>query len=319
MAGWDQRELAVVIPLYCEGSHFKQSFAEIRRHLMAVPCKFEIVLVDDGSTDDTWEIVEELARTHEGVSALRLSRNFGKDAALSAGIEKANGDAFLVIDGDLQHPPELVPEMYRLWSQGGIEVVDAVKVSRAKEPLVRRWGAGIFASLVNKLAGFNMSGATDFKLLDRRVVDAWLKMGETQLFYRGMVSWLGFTRAEVPFSVGEGRKKRSGWSNRELIAYAVGALTSFSSAPLHIVTVLGFWLFMIAGILGGRTLYLWFGGAAVTGFSTVILLQLMIGGCVMISLGIIGHYISNIYHEVKRRPRYVIADFIGANNSTGES
>ncbi len=316
MSPLEQRTLSVVIPLYCESAHFKESFGEIRRYLEKLECRYEMILVDDGSTDGTWEILQELARRHRQVVALRLSRNFGKEAAISAGLENTKSDAVIVLDGDLQHPPELIPEMYRLWNEEGIEIVEAVKESRGKETLFRRLGAGAFTLILNRTSGFNMSGATDFKLLDRRVVDALLRMNETKVFYRGMVAWLGFKHAEITFDVGDQRRSQSTWSGARLIFFAMAALTSFTSAPLQIVTTLGIFLFAVALALGGRTLFLWLNGEAVTGFTTVILLQLIIGSCVMVSLGVIGHYISNIYHEVKRRPRYILTEKITAQDSS---
>ena len=305
-----QPMLSVVIPLHGEGSHFKQSFREIRRHLESTPCGREVVLVDDGSTDETWEVIRELADEHEYVTALRLSRNFGKEGAIVAGLDHTNGDAVIVMDGDLQHPPGLIPEMYRLWRDEGIEIVNAVKASRGKEGPFRKLGARAFSVALNSFSGFDMTGATDFKLLDRRVVDALSRMSETQSFYRGMVAWLGFKHAEISFDVGGDLEKESAWSSPRLIIFALTALTAFTSAPLQIVTALGALLVVLGIGLASRSVYLWLSGAAVTGFTTVILLQLIIGGCVMISLGIIGHYISNIYLEVKRRPRYVLAESI---------
>lgn len=318
MAAHEPPTLSVVIPLHCESAHFKQSFEEIRRHLETLPCRYEVLLIDDGSTDQTWDIVRELAQEQQEVVALRLSRNFGKEAAIFAGLETSQGEATIVMDGDLQHPPELIPKMYRLWSDKGIEIVDAVKVSRGKEKPFRKIGAAAFTFALNSFSGFNMSGATDFKLLDRRVVDALLRMDETQSFYRGMVAWLGFQHAEISFDVKDDHKTDSAWSSPRLIIFALTALTSFTSAPLQIVTGLGTLLFVFATGLAARTLYLWASGEAVTGFTTVILLQLIIGGCIMISLGIIGHYISNIYLEVKRRPRYLLTQKITPRDQQGD-
>ncbi len=176
--------LLIVIPLRCEGSHLRTSLTAVGQHLDSLNIPYEFVLVDDGSTDDTWQVIRSFSQESPQVRALRLSRNFGKEAALSAGLEVARGDAVIVMDGDLQHPPELIHEMVRLWREEGIEVVDAVKKRRGKELLPRRLGSRLFSFLMCKLSGFDLSGASDFKLLDRRVVDAWLRMDEKQVFYR---------------------------------------------------------------------------------------------------------------------------------------
>lgn len=310
--------LSVVIPLNCEGSHLRASLTTVRRHLVGLNVPYELVLVDDGSTDDTWQVIRGLCRELPEVRALRLSRNFGKEAALSAGLEAARGDAVIVMDGDLQHPPDVIPEMVRLWSEEGIDVVDAVKQQRAAERLPRRCGSRLFSFLMRKLSGFDLSGASDFKLLDRKVVDAWLRMEERQLFYRGMIEWLGFSHARIPFEVDRRTGGTSGWSMIGLFWYAVTALTSFSSLPLHVVTLAGAMFLLVAVALGCWSLVRWFSGTALSGFTTVILLQLFIGSILMVSLGIIGQYLAHIYAEVKRRPRYVVAEKILENVAEGQ-
>jgi hypothetical protein len=186
--------------------------------------------------------------------------------------------------------------------------VDAVKASRGHESVPYRASADVFNFLMTRLSGFHLAGASDFKLLDRKVVEAWLRMSETQLFYRGMVAWLGFRRATVPFDVVDRPMGHSAWSWIRLVRLAVTALTSFSSLPLHGVTLMGLFFLVAAVGVGAQVLYMYTTGQAVTGFTTVILLQLGIGAITMVSLGIIGEYVASIYHETKRRPRYVIAD-----------
>jgi hypothetical protein len=178
-------------------------------------------------------------------------------------------------------------------------------------------GAGFFNALMNRLSGFDLSGASDYKLLDRKVVDAWLQMPETQLFTRGMVEWLGFTHARIPFEVADREDGASTWSTFRLIRYALNGLTSFSSFPLHVVTLVGALFMGSAALLAAWTFYYWLSGQAVSGFTTVILLQLGIGSIVMLSLGIMGEYVAHIYAEVKRRPRYVIAESVSHSSSAG--
>lgn len=302
--------LSIVIPLYCEASHLKEVLLAIQKALKPLDCLYELILVDDGSTDNTWATIEKETKNLQMFKALRLSRNFGKEAALCAGLEVAEGSAVILLDGDLEHPPELIPEMVHLWRKSNADVVEAVKIKRGKESVINKIGARIFYTAMNKLSGYELNDATDYKLMDRKVVNAWLKMGERNLFFRGMIAWLGFKRMQVTFAVPKRVGGTSKWSMFRLIRLAVTAMTAFSSLPLHIVTFLGYLFLIFAIILGAQTLYLNVVGEAVSGFTTVILLQLIIGSVLMICLGIIGEYIARIYEEVKGRPRYVVAQTI---------
>ncbi|HOJ11549.1 MAG TPA: glycosyltransferase family 2 protein [Clostridiales bacterium] len=302
--------ITVIIPVYNEENQIFENINIIRDYLSKTEMNFEILLIDDGSTDDTWFVLKMLTETHPGIKALRLSRNFGKEAALCAGLEAAVGDACIIMDSDLQHPPELIPEMVRLWKEEGYEVVEGVKALRGKESPVNKAGANLFYYILSKFSGFDMNQASDFKLLDRRVVQAWQSMNEKNTFFRGMSAWVGFNRISIPFNIRKREKGTSKWSLLKLFKLAINAITSFSSFPLQIVTFMG--LVFLAGslILGIQTLYMKIKGIAYSGFTTVILLLLIIGSALMISLGIIGTYIAKIYEEVKQRPRYIVAEEI---------
>ena len=302
---------SIVIPIYRESSHFKRVFLHLNEIVAALAIAYEFVIVDDGSPDDSWQVIQGLAQQYPTlVTAVRLSRNFGKESALCAGLELAIGDAVIVMDGDLQHPPELIPQMLDIWQQEDVDLVEAVKISRGRESLSNKIGSKIFYAIFNYLSGYNLRGASDYKLLDRKVVDAWLQTGERNLFFRGMTAWLGFRRVTIPFEVPPRSGGQSAWSTLKLIKLAVTALTAFSSFPLHLITVLGC-LFLIPAVpITLQDLYLKFTGRAVDGFTTVIVLLLIMGGCLMISLGIIGLYLARIYEEVKSRPRYLISEII---------
>ena len=302
--------LSVVIPLYCEGSHLAATLNEIILVLDTLGAAYEVILVDDGSSDNTWQAILEQCKLRPCVKGIRLSRNFGKEAALAAGLEHTNGGAIVVMDGDLQHPPSLIPLMVNAWQEGA-DVVEAVKQFRGHESAYSKFRAKIFYSIFSRLTGHDMQGASDFKLLDRRVLEAWLRMGERNLFFRGMTSWLGFKSAKIPFDVPDRVDGESGWSILQLARLAMTAVTAFSSAPLHLITLAGIGFAIFAFILGAQTLYQKIIGHAVDGFTTVILLLLIIGGVIMLGLGITGTYIARIYEEVKGRPRYVIAEQAG--------
>ena len=300
--------ISVVIPLYNEGSHLRELLADLKRPLQDVGCRFEVVLVDDGSFDDTWTKVKDEARIWPDLRAIRLSRNFGKELALCAGLERARGNAVIVMDGDGQHPPSLLPLLIKNWRTSGADVVEAVKRRRGRESLASKFGALTFYVILNKLSGFDLKGASDFKLIDRRVLDMWLAMHERNVFFRGMTAWMGFRTIQVPFEVGPRRAGKSGWSYLRRAKLALIGITTFSSFPLHLVTFAGVIFFLFAVGLGIQTLYLKLAGRAFTGFATVILLELIIGSLLMISLGIIGEYVGAIFDEVKARPHYIIEE-----------
>ncbi|MBK5242884.1 glycosyltransferase family 2 protein [Clostridium sp.] len=300
--------ITVVIPVYNEENQIYENISVIKKCLEETAIEFMILLVDDGSTDGTWSRLKMISEEIPCIKALRLSRNFGKEAALCAGLEAVEGDGCIIMDADLQHPPTLIPEMIRLWKDEGYEVVEGVKDLRGNESIIKKVGANLFYKILSKLSGFNMQQSSDFKLLDKKVVLAWRSMNERSTFFRGMSAWVGYNRISIPFNVGIRTKGASKWSVFNLCALAVKAITSFSSFPLYIVTFMG--VFFLAGalLLGMQTLYMKLMGIALSGFTTVILLLLIIGSCLMISLGVIGTYIARIYEEVKYRPRYIVAD-----------
>jgi glycosyltransferase involved in cell wall biosynthesis len=301
-------ELSVVVPVHREAEQIDDLVAAVSTQLDPLGGPWELILVDDGSPDGTWRAIESAAGRHPCLRGLRLSRNFGKEAALCAGLDAARGRAVIVMDGDLQHPPSLIPEMVRLWRETDADVVEAVKRTRGREPLLLRCLAHAFYRILEVLAGFDLRGASDFKLLDRRVVEAWLRMNERHVFFRGMIAWLGFRRARVAFDVPDRRQGSSSWSVPGRFRLALTAVTGFSSKLLHVVSLCGLLFLVLAAVMAVQTVYLKLTGRAVSGFSTVILLLLIIGSLLMISLGVIGLYLSRIYEEIKGRPRYIVTE-----------
>ncbi|WP_270165245.1 glycosyltransferase family 2 protein [Paenibacillus sp. SYP-B4298] len=303
----NQPELTIVVPVFNEAEHLAESLVTIAASAASICSHYELVVIDDGSADDTWDVLEKSSAYVKGLIALRLSRNFGKESALCAGLEYARGKAIIVMDGDLQHPPQLIPEMVRLWREEHYEVVECVKTSRGRESWNKRAGASLFYGTLNQLSGFDLKNASDFKLLDQKVIEAWRQMPERTMFFRGMSAWLGYRRTKLPFEVQSRSGGDSRWSIRALARLALDAIVSFSTKPLRIVTYIGLLFFVCSVILGIHTLVNKLQGDAVTGFTTVILLQLIIGSVLMVSIGVVGEYIGAIYHEVKGRPRYLIS------------
>ncbi len=301
-------ELSIVIPMFRESGHVPVSLAEIESHVGRCCSDYEIIVIDDGSPDDTWEQIRRYAADHPCCRGMRLSRNFGKEHAVSAGLEHASGRAAIVMDGDLQHPPALIGKMLDPWRTGQADIVEAVKTDRGSESVASALFAQSFYRMLRWLSGFDLQNASDFKLLDRKVIDAWKRLSERNLFFRGMTAWLGFRRVQVPFQVPDRVGGRSQWSFVSLVRLAMTAVTAFSSSLLQLVTLCGLFFLAFSLIWAAYTLSFWFAGRAVEGFTTVILLLLVIGSLIMISLGIIGLYLARIYDEVKGRPRYVISE-----------
>ena len=305
--------LSVLIPVHNECDQIAENLSLIHSEALKAGLPMEMIAIDDGSTDKTWHVLQGMVEHIPELKALRLSRNFGKEAAICAGLAYSSGQACIVIDSDLQHPPELIPEMVRLWREEHWDIVEGIKKTRGTEPLINRIGARFFYRTLSGLSGYNLNGSSDFKLLDRKVIDAWLDMRERNTFFRGMVSWLGFRRKQITFSVPKRRLTQSRWSFLGLFRLAVVAITAFSSLPLQAVTILGGLFLLCAIVFSAYALIMYFAGLAFPGFTTVIVLELLIGGVLMVSLGIIGTYIAQIYQEVKYRPRYVVAETLMSN------
>ena len=302
--------LSVILPSYNEEKMIPVAAETLAGILDAVKIPFELLFVNDGSKDGTWN---EICRTREKdsrVCGVCFSRNFGKEAAMFAGLEKARGDCCVVLDCDLQHPPEKIVEMYRLWEQG-YEVVEGIKHDRGEETGLHRFAANTFYGIISKATGIDMASSSDFKLLDRKVVDTLNAMPERNVFFRALSFWVGFKKAEVTYDVRERTAGESKWSTRSLIRYAITNIGSFSSAPLHLITILGFITLAISIVFSIVALVQKLAGTALGGFTTVIILLLFLGSIMMISLGIIGYYIARIYEEIKGRPRYIIEEYRG--------
>ena len=290
--------LSVILPSYNEEKMIAKATARMAEILQPEKIDYELLFIDDGSRDGTWAQINEAAGKDSHVVGVHFSRNFGKEAAMFAGLEQAKGDCCVVIDCDLQHPPEKIVEMYRLWEQG-YEVVEGIKEDRGEESGLHKFAANSFYGLISKATGMDMSSSSDFKLLDRKVVDTLNSLPERNVFFRALSFWVGYKKTSVSYCVQERTEGVSKWSTKSLIKYALTNISSFSSAPLHIVTVLGFIMLAVAFVLGIIALVQKISGVALGGFTTVILLLLFSASVIMISLGIIGYYIARIYDEIK--------------------
>lgn len=306
----DQKELKIscVVPVYNEAPVIETLVSRISEVMRKTGERYEVIFVDDGSQDPTWDILKRIAASSEHIRAIRFTRNFGKESAIQAGLRAVRGKAAIIMDADLQHPPALLPEMISFWEKSGYEVVEGIKTRRQKESLMNKLGSVVFYTALKKVSGFDLRKDTDFKLLDRKVIDAYLSLNERGRFFRTLIPYLGFRTARIPFSPDERESGNPRFSFFKRFDLAVTAITSFSSLPLHVVTLLGIFTFLFSFLLGIHTIYVKLSGRAVEGFTTVILIVLFIGSILMIAMGIIGEYIARIFEEVKHRPAFVIAE-----------
>lgn len=297
--------LSIVVPAYNEAEVLPRLVESVGRAAATLDRGYEIVIVNDGSSDDTEAVLGELAASHPEVVAVNLSRNFGKEAALAAGLQTARGQCIAFLDADLQHPPDLLPMMFAEWRRG-FDIVNAVKRQRADEPALYRSLAGLFNRLMTGMIGRDMSGASDYKLIDRQVAEVLLACPERNRFFRGLVAWVGFKVASVEFDVQERAAGNSKWSVLGLVRYSVTNMVSFSSWPLRAVGIIGFTTAALGGLLLVQTLVRWALGEAAIGFTTVIAVQLLLSGMMLTALGVIAIYLSHMYEEQKQRPLFII-------------
>lgn len=295
--------ISIVVPIFNEGKFIRSHLRTILKNAEMENVSLQLIAVDDGSCDNTAAEIEQAAKEDPRISSIMFTRNFGKEAAILAGLLESKGEAVIVIDADLQHPPELIPKMISLWQQG-FPIVEAVKLKRGKEDVMSWLCAKVFYWLFHYLVGVNLNGQCDYKLLDRSAVNAYVALPEKHRFFRGLIDWLGYPSARLPFEVLPRKDHNGRWSKIKLIKYAINNLTSFSTLPLRIVTWLGL-LTLILSICGGISLIHKWQDEGLNGFPTVDLLIIITGSVMMISLGIIGHYLTHIYHELKARPPYV--------------
>lgn len=299
--------LCVVIPAFNEEQMIKKAFHTIHRILSEHQIGHSFLFVDDGSADQTWTEIESLAAEHSNVRGICFSRNFGKEAAIHAGLTEAEEfDCCVVIDCDLQHPPETIVEMFRLWEEG-YEIIEGVKSKRSAEAAINSLGARTFYSLMSRASGIEMRSASDFKLLDRKAVLTLVNIREKDAFFRALSFWIGYRTTQIEYEVQERTAGQSKWSVKSLTKYAIRNLTSFTSLPLQFGTAAGGICLLAALILGIVSITRKCSGRIVGGTALISFLLLLIGGIILISMGVIGYYLAKVYDEVRQRPVYIIS------------
>lgn len=305
--------LSVIIPSYNEEKIIKKTAETITSILRDNNIDYEIIFVNDGSSDGTWTVIEQLSYDNPDIKGVCFSRNFGKESAIFAGLAECIGDACVVIDCDLQHPPEKIPEMYKLWKDG-YEIVEGVKSYRGEENITHSLAANRFYKIMSKETGTDMSDSSDYKLLDRKVINTLLNMPEKNTFFRALSSWVGFKKTSVRYEVAKRESGESKWSRMSLIKYALSNITSFTTRPMYIILYCGIAVLIMGIVLSIIALVQKFTGNSIGGFTTVIILLCFTSSVIMLSIGVIGYYIAKIYEEVKGRPRYIISSKTEVNN-----
>lgn len=315
-AGRPEPELTIIIPVLNEEANLAPLVGRLTPQLDGLGVTWTVLFVDDGSTDGTLAALKALHARDARFTALSFSRNFGKEIAIAAGLRNAGGRAAIIMDADLQHPPEVVRDFVRHW-RDGYQVVYAVRRSRETDGPLRRLFARAFYRIFNSVVRTDIpEGAGDFRLLDRRAIDAMNLFHERSRFNKGLFSWIGFRSIGVPFDVAERAHGTTRWSLRKLTSFAIDGLTSFSTVPLRVSSVLGLLIslsaFAYAVVILVRTLLF---GIDVPGFPSLIISVMFFSGVQLISLGVLGEYIGRVYEEVKARPLYLVADRVGLDGA----
>ncbi|PVE25511.1 glycosyltransferase [Microvirga sp. KLBC 81] len=313
-------KLSVIIPVHNESANIRPLCERLFPVLNRIGLAWEVVFVDDGSRDDTLEVIRSMSETEPRIGAVSFSRNFGKEIAIAAGLDHARGDAVVIMDADLQHPPEMIEAFVERWQQG-YDMVYGQRTDRSDETRVKRGFAHLFYRLFSRFGEISLpEGAGDFRLIDRKGVDVLRTLGEKARFSKGLYAWIGFRGAGVPFVVEERRFGTSKWSFRKLFRFAFDGIAAFSTVPLRIWTYLGFLISFLsiatAAFFLVRTLLF---GTDLPGFPSLIVSIMFFSGIQLMSLGIIGEYVGRIFAEVKRRPLYVVAERIGATAEISNS
>lgn len=309
-------ELSIVVPVCDEADNVEPLVGELERNLEGIDVPFEIIFVDDGSRDATWRRIGELARSRSHLAGLRLSRNFGHQHALLAGLSHASGRAVVSMDGDLQHPPRVVPELYAFWREG-FKIVNTRRIDDESASRFKRWTSRMFYRLFSTLAGLDLgAGSSDFRLIDRQVVDALLSMGDADLFLRGIISWVGFPARTVEYRAERRRSGATKYTLSRMLRFAASAVISFSTKPLR----MGIWVGVIAGLMAfveiGVALTAYLRGHTVPGWTSQLIISSFMFGILCFLLGILGAYLGSIHAALQRRPRFLVREALRVRTNT---
>jgi len=298
--------ISIVIPAYNESENIPKTVPTILNLIKPLPYRFEIIMVADGCTDNTMDKIQELVLEHKNIFYIEFSRNFGHQNALKAGLDHASGDCVISLDCDLQHPPEIIPEMLSKW-ESGYEVVYTIRKEDKKLPLSKRFTSSLFYDTINRLSDVEIeSGSADFRLLDKKVVRIMKNFHENEPFLRGLIKWIGFKQFSMEYSPNQRTLGKSKYSLKRMISFALQGVTSFSVRPLYGAIYLGFTFTMLSILYLPYVLHAFHNGKEVSGWASTIMTIVFFGGLQLTILGIIGIYVGKMFIQVKERPNYII-------------
>ncbi|MFW5793518.1 MAG: glycosyltransferase family 2 protein [Bacteroidota bacterium] len=301
--------LSIVIPVFNEEENinflYKSILESFEKNNIT---EYELLLVDDGSKDNTFQKIAEISRENNRVRGLSLSKNFGHQIALYAGIEFSKGDFVVTMDGDMQHPPEVIPELLRL-QKNGFDIVNTKRIDAKSTSFFKKSTSSLFYKIINLLSDVHIEPASsDFRLMNRKAADAFLEIPERDRFTRGLVSWMGFKQAFFEYKANPRYKGKSKFSLRKMIRFAFDGITSFTTKPLRIALYIGFLFFLLGMSYAAYAVYQFFHGHTIPGWTSILVSVLVLGGIQLLSIGLLGEYISRIFKETKARPKYFIKD-----------
>ena len=309
--------LSIIVPCYNEGESIKYTYQEIKKVVNNISIQHEIVFINDGSKDNTLQILKNIGQNDKSVKYISFSRNFGKEAGMLAGLEYITGDCVVIMDADLQHPPELIPEMIKYYEEGYDQVI--AKRNRKGDNKYRTWATRLYYKLVNKLIDVELvDGVGDFRLLSRKAVDSILAMKEYNRFSKGIFSWIGFKQKTIQYENQSRVAGETKWSFKSLLSYGIDGIISFNDKPLRLCFVIGCSLIMMSLIyIVFLLVQILVSGIDVPGYFTTIASIMIIGGVQLVFIGVLGEYIGKIYYEVKKRPHFIV-DESNINNAASD-
>ncbi|MBP7983036.1 MAG: glycosyltransferase family 2 protein [Kaistella sp.] len=303
------KKISVVIPAHNEEGNISLIYQRIKEVFSKLEnYRFEIIFVNDGSRDNTQKVIEDLAQNHEEVKYIEFSRNFGHQPAVKAGMDCSTGNAMISMDADLQHPPELIPELIKKWEEG-FDIVFTIRTYPKQISAFKRNTSKLYYKFLTRISDVNLSegGGSDFRLMDASVVDVVRNMNEADIFLRGLSNWMGFRRVGIPFTAGERASGESSYDLKKMMRFAFTGITAFSVKPLYLAAYLGFIFSAIAAVgYGTYVIHSFIAGTEISGWASLIMTVVFFGGVQLIIMGIMGIYLGKIFKQVKERPNYII-------------
>jgi polyisoprenyl-phosphate glycosyltransferase len=302
------KKISIVVPACNEEGNIPILIETVDQVMSKLPYDYQLIFVDDGSSDGTLALLKAISANNTHIRYIGLSRNFGHQNALKAGLDLAGGDAVIMMDGDMQHPPALIPILLEQWEAGN-DIVYTIRKDHQDMPMMKRKTSNMFYNLINNLSDIELEqGTADFRLMDRRVVDVFREFKETDLFLRGLVKWMGFKQSGIEYEPAERLKGKSKYTMKKMIRFALQGITSFSTKPLYIATYLGMSFSLISLLYVPYIIYSYYFGQAISGWTSIIATIAFFGGLQLMILGIIGMYLGKLFLQSKQRPHYIVKE-----------